>query len=80
MGEDPEAVAAAQRPRLADRDDPHMPDWMHPAAYVQTGYRINYSSADALRSIFEVHNETVNIWTEFGPMIFFLVCFVLCVC
>jgi hypothetical protein len=45
---------------------------------VVTGYRINYNdSYAALRSLFTLHNETVNIWSHLlGALLFFalLIC------
>ena len=39
--------------------------WQKDNANIQHGYRINYKSARrALRSCFEIHNETGNIWTH----------------
>ncbi|CAI2373976.1 unnamed protein product [Moneuplotes crassus] len=33
--------------------------------YIKTGYRIGYTSfKDCFKSIFSIHNETVNIWTH----------------
>jgi hypothetical protein len=40
---------------------------------ILTGYRVNFSAQMCLRSLFRWHNETLNVWTEFIPM---LVCFV----
>ena len=31
---------------------------------VRTGYRLNYSKWETVKSIFQIHNETVNIWTH----------------
>jgi hypothetical protein len=39
---------------------------------VVTGYRVNYNdSFKALRSLFQLHNETVNIWSHLlGALLF----------
>ena len=40
--------------------------------YILNGYRINYDTWGAtLCSLFQLHNETINVWTHF---IGFLVC------
>ena len=42
------------------------------AECVVTGYRINYNdSYAALRSLFQLHNETVNIWSHLLGAILF---------
>jgi len=73
---DSEDQRAPAVPRLCNADDPELPRWMHPAAYIKTGYRVNYSYARAGQSAFELHNETFNVWTEFGPFIFFLIAWI----
>ena len=37
--------------------------------FIRSGYRAGYTYPAALRSIFEVHNETGNIWTHLIPAI-----------
>lgn len=32
--------------------------------FLETGYRIGYTRADCLRSVFEWHNESMSIWTH----------------
>jgi len=51
-----------------------LPDYFAPYPYIYTGYRVNFSWKLCWESMFKMHNETVNIWTEFIP---FLVCLVL---
>merc|ERR1711924_342366 len=48
--------------RLVDRNE--LPDWMKPSPGINTGYRIGYSKCGVVRSMFELHNETLNIWTH----------------
>ena len=40
--------------------------------YIMTGYRINFDSyGKIIRSLFMIHNETINIWTHLiGGLIF----------
>lgn len=49
-----------------------LPPWFTSYPYVETKYRCNYTKEQCFRSIFEWHNETINIWTEFVPCIVFL--------
>ena len=39
--------------------------------FVQKGYRLGYDSCGCLTSIFEVHNETINIWTHWLGALWF---------
>ena len=40
---------------------------------LQVGYRINFNSySQILKSLFQFHNETINIWTHFGGAIIML--------
>lgn len=40
-------------------------------SYIRSGYRINYSVRDCVRSLFELHNETLNVWTHMvGSFVF----------
>lgn len=56
--------------RLLDWDD--LPPWQRNNVYVLTGHRrASPSHIASLRSIFRVHNETVNIWAHIlGSLIF----------
>lgn len=40
-------------------------------SYIRSGYRLNYSVRDCVLSLFELHNETLNVWTHMvGSFIF----------
>ncbi|DBA00308.1 TPA: hypothetical protein N0F65_001503 [Lagenidium giganteum] len=40
-------------------------------SYIRSGYRLNYSFRDCFFSLFELHNETLNVWTHMvGSFIF----------
>ena len=42
--------------------------------YIKSGYRINYTTWQSiLWSVFEVHNESMNVWTH---LVGFIVCFI----
>ncbi|KAF0682773.1 hypothetical protein As57867_024994, partial [Aphanomyces stellatus] len=32
--------------------------------YIRSGYRVHYSTSDCIHSLFELHNETWNVWTH----------------
>jgi predicted membrane channel-forming protein YqfA (hemolysin III family) len=49
-------------PRLAHYM--HLPDQEMRNLYIDVGYRLNYRFGEALRSLFEFHNETMNIWSH----------------
>lgn len=49
--------------RLGDYHD--APDYLRDNEYIKTGYRINYKKIPhILKSLFEQHNEFVNVWTH----------------
>ena len=50
------------------------PNYMKDNEHITHGYRINFDSPKKiLRSLFMVHNESVNIWSHFLPAII-LIC------
>eukprot|EP01091_Cochliopodium_minus_P013062 TRINITY_DN4106_c0_g1_i2.p1 TRINITY_DN4106_c0_g1~~TRINITY_DN4106_c0_g1_i2.p1 ORF type:complete len:157 (+),score=14.63 TRINITY_DN4106_c0_g1_i2:20-490(+) len=49
-----------------------IPFYLQGNPWVVDGYRFNYSIKRALKSLFEIHNETWNFWTHIiGSFIFF---------
>ena len=48
-----------------------VPDGYETMPFVQSGYRVGYDSCGCLTSIFEVHNETINIWTHWLGALWF---------
>lgn len=42
---------------------------VHP--FIINGYRIHHSIKDCLKSVFTLHNETLNIWTHLFPFLLF---------
>ena len=40
------------------------PQWHIYNENLRTGYRINYKWSQIIDSLFELHNETINIWTH----------------
>ena len=53
-----------------------LPLWYQHEAWVLGGYRLNYSVWDACISMMQWHNETVNIWTEFGPCVIKIIIYI----
>ncbi|CAI5742709.1 unnamed protein product [Peronospora destructor] len=42
-------------------------------SYIRSGYRLHYSARDCFLSLFELHNETLNVWTHIvGSFIFLM--------
>lgn len=53
------------------------PDWHVNSHHIVHGYRVNHETNRALiKSVFQVHNETTNIWTHLAGSIVFLCLFV----
>ncbi|KAL2041640.1 hypothetical protein N7G274_005424 [Stereocaulon virgatum] len=51
----------------------NIPSWMQSDPYIRRGYRRQLNSFSAcLRSIFHLHNESVNIWSHLLPTLFYL--------
>ena len=49
------------------------PSFMRENAFIKSGYRIrNHTPKKVLKSMFRIHNETVNIWTHLIPLTFVL--------
>eukprot|EP00297_Palpitomonas_bilix_P006659 CAMPEP_0113866772 /NCGR_PEP_ID=MMETSP0780_2-20120614/52_1 /TAXON_ID=652834 /ORGANISM="Palpitomonas bilix" /LENGTH=405 /DNA_ID=CAMNT_0000851647 /DNA_START=97 /DNA_END=1311 /DNA_ORIENTATION=- /assembly_acc=CAM_ASM_000599 len=48
------------------------PDHLQDNEYIKTGYRTNYSFWHCVKSLFFLHNETVNIWTHLLGLVLFI--------
>ncbi|KAJ4463071.1 putative adiponectin receptor 1b [Paratrimastix pyriformis] len=70
VGEDVPLIQPACTPGLYGYDE--TPEIIR-SPYLLTGYRLYYSWGQCFRSMFQVHNETVNILTHFFGGIFFLI-------
>ncbi|ETV98679.1 hypothetical protein H310_08782 [Aphanomyces invadans] len=58
---------------LASHNDLHAIgfEFMADNQYIRRGYRVHYSAADCLRSLFALHNETWNVWIHIvGSLLF----------
>ena len=51
--------------------DADLPSWYSPYPFVRSNYRCHFSNQLCISSLFRLHNETVNVWTEFLPAIGF---------
>lgn len=40
--------------------------------HIMTGYRINYTNIRAWMSLFEMHNESGNVWSHLLGCLFFI--------
>jgi hypothetical protein len=44
-----------------------LPPWFTPYPFVLTSYRSGFSYRLCLTSLFRLHNETLNVWSELAP-------------
>ena len=64
------------RPHIGVKEEAH--DFLVSNDFILNGYRINYSTWSAtLCSLFQLHNETINVWTHFLGFIVCLVAFLI---
>ncbi len=52
-------------------DASKLPRWHTPYPYIQTGYRARFTYRLSFASLFRLHNETLNVWTELAPAVGF---------
>ena len=52
---------------------PELPPWFTPYPFIETGYRACFSYRLCWVSLFRLHNELINVWTELLPAAFFAV-------
>lgn len=41
-----------------------LPDYLQDNEFIFTGYRYNLPVKDTIRSLFDIHNETGNVWSH----------------
>ena len=41
-----------------------LPEWYAPSPHIRSGYRVGYDGCACAGSVFEAHNETMNVWTH----------------
>lgn len=63
---DLDGAAGAGAPVLLIRSS-ELPSYFTPYAHVRAGYRCELSARACAASLFELHNETLNVWTELLP-------------
>jgi hypothetical protein len=52
-----------------------LPSYLKDNEFIETGYRLQMTVRDSVKSLFNVHNETGNIWTHFiGASLSFTLC------
>ena len=51
------------------------PEWMFVNEHIEEGYRVGYGYKDLFFSIFQLHNETANIWTHLLGAVLFVYLF-----
>jgi len=80
---DREVVSGQDTPRPAVRkytfkllEWESAPSWVQYNKYIVTGYRADFSWRLCLKSMFRLHNETLNVWTHFIGAVMFLFFFI----
>ena len=48
-----------------------LPAFLSDNEYIREGYRVGWRPIELLLSVFQLHNETVNIWTHMLPLVYF---------
>mmetsp|Transcript_27301 Transcript_27301/g.89805 ORF Transcript_27301/g.89805 Transcript_27301/m.89805 type:complete len:758 (-) Transcript_27301:109-2382(-) len=59
--------SAPQRDTFELVDASQLPRWHTPYPHILTGYRTRFTPRNAWASLFRLHNETLNVWTELLP-------------
>ena len=48
-----------------------LPEWYESSLNIKSGYRVGYDSCACAGSVFEVHNQTLNVWTHLAGGAYF---------
>ncbi|KAJ1445495.1 hemolysin-III related-domain-containing protein [Pelagophyceae sp. CCMP2097] len=46
------------------RDAHELPEWYPSAPFIKRRYRVGYGACDCVASVFELHNESCNVWSH----------------
>eukprot|EP00217_Crustomastix_stigmatica_P013723 CAMPEP_0183800292 /NCGR_PEP_ID=MMETSP0803_2-20130417/24408_1 /TAXON_ID=195967 /ORGANISM="Crustomastix stigmata, Strain CCMP3273" /LENGTH=366 /DNA_ID=CAMNT_0026045003 /DNA_START=51 /DNA_END=1146 /DNA_ORIENTATION=- len=65
-------AAKAAGPAYPLRTFLQLPAWARDNEFVTSGYRFEFNLTQTLRSVFKLHNETLNIWTHLGGFLVFV--------
>ncbi len=61
------------KPYIGDYDDPNLEEFVKDNPHLRTGFRICYHSYwECAGSLFQIHNETMNVWSHLLGAIFFV--------
>lgn len=67
------------KPYIGMVDD--APEYHRYNEFIKHGYRINYHTwRSTLWSLFQCHNETINVWTHFSGFLVSLLAFIIMIC
>ena len=59
-------------PYIGNLDDPNLDDFVKDNKHIKTGYRICFHTYwEAARTLFMIHNETLNVWSHLIGALFF---------
>jgi hypothetical protein len=68
IGQNPVFLIGSMRLVIFDE----LPERLKKNKFILDGYRIDYNTVDSLKSLFHLHNETMNIWTHILGFLLFL--------
>lgn len=52
-----------------------LPAFLSDNEFIKEGYRVGWLASELGASVFQLHNETLNIWTHLLPLVYFLLSF-----
>ena len=62
-----------KKPYIGKIDDPNLEDFIIDNPHLKTGYRVFFNTYwDCARSLFMIHNETMNVWSHLIGLIIFI--------
>ena len=61
------------KPYIGNIDDPNLEEYIKDNKHLTTGWRICYHTYwECARSLFQIHNETMNVWSHLIGALFFM--------